>query len=277
MSISFYLKGEIMAKDILINLDDLALYHEENKKLTKAELNNISVPTKISQLENDGNFAEFDASGNLNVPERVKANTAEFSDGIYSSGGIYEDNQYGGNATVTTEEELVAITGNGYMPDGLLVKLLSQNMGGYSFYNNPYVVYEVSTSAPLTIDDEYVLSDSDTGYTYVGEYTEVYYSEIIEGDFKRRAGADTVSPFSGGGSGNSTVSLQVVLSGTASTSKDSVSVSGAVSGTVTFIIDLSNNTVTQDGSFKVVAKGTADSDGSSRSGSKTLTATATIV
>lgn len=143
-----------------------------------------------------GSYAELDENGNLNVPERVKANTAEFSDGIYSSGGIYEDNQYGGNAVVKTEDELSSLTAEGYMPDALLVKALHQSMGGYSFYNNPYVVYEKSSSEPFLLDGECILSDSDTGAIYITD-TENYYSAIVSGDYKRREGADTVSPFSG--------------------------------------------------------------------------------
>lgn len=166
----------------------------------KPSINNVELSGNMTLEEigaqAKGNYAEFDEYGNLDVPERVKANTAEFSDGIYSSGGIYEDNQYGGNAVVKTEDELSSLTAEGYMPDALLVKALHQSMGGYSFYNNPYVVYEKSSSEPFLLDGEYILSDSDTGSIYITD-TENYYSEIVSGDYKRREGADTVSPFSG--------------------------------------------------------------------------------
>lgn len=165
----------------------------------KPSINNVELSGNMTLKEigaqAEGNYAEFDEYGNLDVPERVKANTAEFSDGIYSSGGIYEDNQYGGNAVVKTEDELSSLTAEGYMPDALLVKALHQSMGGYSFYNNPYVVYEKSSSEPFLLDGEYILSDSDTGSIYITD-TENYYSAIIEGDYKRREGADTVTPFS---------------------------------------------------------------------------------
>lgn len=241
----------------------------------KPSINNVELSGNITLEEigaqAEGNYAELDEYGNLNVPERVKANTAEFSDGIYSSGGIYEDNQYGGNAVVKTKDELSALTAEGYMPDALLVKALHQSMGGYSFYNNPYVVYEKSSSEPFLLDGECILSDSDTGAIYITD-TENYYSAIVSGDYKRREGADTVSPFSG----KSAIEFEVTLSGTASTSKNDTNITGAVSGTVTFIIDLVTGAVTQSGSFKVVAKGVDASDGTSRSGSKTLTAKAVV-
>lgn len=143
-----------------------------------------------------GSYAEFDESGNLDVPEWVNALGLETSDGIRDSGGIDEDNYYGGSAVVKTEDELSSLTAEGYMPDALLVKTLHQSMGGYSFYNNPYVVYEKSSSEPFLLNGEYILSDSDTGSIYITD-TENYYSAIIEGDYKRREGADTVSPFNG--------------------------------------------------------------------------------
>lgn len=161
----------------------------------KPSINNVELSGNITLEEigaqAEGNYAELNESGNLTLPGTLTAN-----EGIYSNGGIYENDEFGGNAVVKTEDELSAITGSGYMPDALLVKALHQSMGGYSFYNNPYVVYEKSSSEPFLLNGEYILSDSDTGAIYITD-TENYYSAIVSGDYKRREGADTVSPFSG--------------------------------------------------------------------------------
>lgn len=164
----------------------------------KPSINDVELSGNITLEEigaqAEGNYAELDEYGNLNVPQWVNALGLETSDGIRDSGGIDEDNYYGGNAVVKTEDELSSLTAEGYMPDALLVKELHQRMGGYSFYNNPYVVYEKSSSEPFLLNGEYILSDSDTGSIYITD-TENYYSAIASGDYKRREGADTVSPF----------------------------------------------------------------------------------
>lgn len=72
---------------------------------------------------------------------------------------------------------------------------LNSNLGGYSFHSAPNVVCLVSDGTPYTDDNgNYVLADSETGANLLQD-TETYTSNIVDGNFYRTEGADSVSPF----------------------------------------------------------------------------------
>lgn len=103
---------------------------------------------------------------------------------------------------------------NKILPDLLLSKIwdkiykteksvteLESNLGGYSFFSNPEVVYINSNSTPY--EDEkgnYIFSESDIGRELLSD-SDTYTSNIVEGNFYRIEGADSAFPFSKGGDG----------------------------------------------------------------------------
>ena len=85
------------------------------------------------------------------------------------------------------------------------------NLNVFSFYHDPEVVYIIADNKPYENEDgKYILSDSETGLTLI-EDGETYLSDIVEGDFFRIEGTDSVTPFSGGGSGNLPNPLEVTM------------------------------------------------------------------
>ena len=94
---------------------------------------------------------------------------------------------------------------NKLLPDLSLSKIwdkfrkVDESLGGSSFHNNPEVVCLASDNSPITDENgNYTLSDTDTGRSLLQDST--YISNIVEGNFYRIVGADSVAPFSGGGS-----------------------------------------------------------------------------
>lgn len=73
---------------------------------------------------------------------------------------------------------------------------MQNNLGGFSFYNNPTVVYLVSDgSIYVDANDNYILADSVSGSILLADTT-TYTTNIVEGNFYRIEGADSVLPFS---------------------------------------------------------------------------------
>lgn len=69
-------------------------------------------------------------------------------------------------------------------------------LGGFSFFNNPEVVYINSDNSPYEDDNgNYILADSDTGRELL--LNTAYSVNIVEGNFYRIEGADSVNPFKG--------------------------------------------------------------------------------
>lgn len=94
-------------------------------------------------------------------------------------------------------EELEANTEEGKLVDALVVKEISENLGGFSFYHEPMIVYTIDDSTPYTDENGgYVLSNSATGQKLLAD-ADTYTSMVISGDYRSIGGADTVVPFSG--------------------------------------------------------------------------------
>ncbi len=74
-------------------------------------------------------------------------------------------------------------------------------LNGFSFYNNPTVVYTVADGSAYTNESgNYILADSDTGATLLAD-AETYTTNTVEGNFCRIEGADSVVPFRSGAGG----------------------------------------------------------------------------
>lgn len=70
-----------------------------------------------------------------------------------------------------------------------------KDLGGFSFYNNPSVVFFIESGTAYTDEnDNYVLADSTTGQELLAN-ADVYYSATIDGNYYTVGGADTVFPF----------------------------------------------------------------------------------
>lgn len=73
------------------------------------------------------------------------------------------------------------------------------SINGFGFYTDPTVVYLAADSTPYTdADGNYILADSTTGAEMLAD-TEMYTTGTISGDFRTVGGADSVCPFSSGG------------------------------------------------------------------------------
>lgn len=76
---------------------------------------------------------------------------------------------------------------------------IEKRLGGFTFYNNPSLVYNQGTKVFYkNADDEYVLADSETAKNLM-KTSNAYVASNAEGNFFSVGGADTVSPFKGGG------------------------------------------------------------------------------
>ena len=74
---------------------------------------------------------------------------------------------------------------------------LESNLGGYSFFSNPEVVYTVANKIPYEDENgSYIFAESDTGREMLAN-TATYTKNVVEGNFYRIAGADSVNPFKG--------------------------------------------------------------------------------
>lgn len=80
------------------------------------------------------------------------------------------------------------------------VKLLDEQLGGFSFYTDPSIVYNTAGSeAPYKdADGNYILADSPTGAALIATApttTAAYISKTIAGRYYSVGGADSVTPF----------------------------------------------------------------------------------
>ena len=92
---------------------------------------------------------------------------------------------------------------NKILPDSSISKVwekfrkVDESLGGYSFYNNPMVVYIISDNMPYEDENgNYIFANSDTGKSMLAN-TEIYTSNRVNGSFYRIEGADSVNPFKG--------------------------------------------------------------------------------
>lgn len=100
---------------------------------------------------------------------------------------IIDNVKYAGNDYNSLNERLETVRS--------AIDKLNTNLGGFSFYNNPTVIYLVSDgSIYVDANDNYILADSVTGEILLMD-TATYTTNIVEGNFYRIEGADSVSPF----------------------------------------------------------------------------------
>ena len=156
-------------------------------------LNNVLNISNCTILDNKNIHINTNEDSKLNIGVGTNITTdmidnveyAEFTNKCYRKNN--EDKVFDGNDYNSLNERLETVR--------FAIDELNTNLGGFSFYNNPTVIYLVSDgSIYVDANDNYILADSVTGEILLMD-TATYTTNIVEGSFYRIEGADSVSPF----------------------------------------------------------------------------------
>ena len=172
--------GEIKINDIIYGTSFASGITCDDEITVQEKLSNAAYLSTDEEIEDipQGNYLYT-----TDMIDNVKY--AEFTNKCYRKNN--EDKVLDGNDYNSLNERLETVRS--------AIDKLNTNLGGFSFYNNPTVIYLVSDgSIYVDANDNYILADSVTGEILLMD-TATYTTNIVEGNFYRIKGADSVSPF----------------------------------------------------------------------------------